>query len=438
MGFYFFQEMAIEELYDLFLKYPDICTDTRKITQNCIYFALKGNNFDGNNFAEIALQNGAALSVVDKNTVVKNNRYLLVDDVLSTLQKLANYHRKKLGIPIIGITGTNGKTTTKELTTAILSGKYNVSATAGNLNNHIGVPLTLLKMNSETEIGIVEMGANHPGEIHDLCNICDPDFGIITNVGKAHLEGFGSFEGVVKTKSELYRFIEKKKGTIFINSENEILKSVLPDKIEIKSYGVSPNAGLKGEIVNQTPFLNIKACFPKEILYLNSNLIGTYNFENIMAAACIGVFFNVDPLLIQKTIKNYRPENNRSQLIKTKNNIIIMDAYNANPTSMQASVTNFLSMEGESKCLILGDMLELGKDSLNEHQLIVDLTRQIGTDKVFLVGKNFNNTIYPDNFQVFTDSPSLTEYLRSHPVKGYLILIKGSRGIQLEKVLENL
>lgn len=423
-----------EEIYQLFGENPVICTDTRKIEENCIFFALKGENFNGNKFAGTALEKGAGFAIIDEKEFLISDKTILVENVLQTLKDLANLHRKKLGIPILAITGTNGKTTTKELTSAVLSQKYKVSFTEGNLNNHIGVPLTLLKMNSETQFGVVEMGANHPGEIADLCVIAEPDFGLITNIGKAHLEGFGSFEGVVKTKSELYHYIKSKNGTVFYNHDNPILSELTEDIKNKISYG-NANAGFTGELIYLPPFVHLKANFKKGVLYLNTNLTGDYNFENILAAACIGNYFEVDPLLIQKALKEYYPQNNRSQLI-TKNGLkIIMDAYNANPTSMHASIKSFLSDISDIHYLILGDMLELGDYSRQEHIAILELLKNYPLAHVFTAGKNFLEISENYNCQSFLNVELLCDFLQKNPITGGNILIKGSRGIQLEKVL---
>jgi len=423
-----------EEIYQIFKKNPVISTDSRKIEKNCIFFSLKGENFNGNKFASAALDKGAGYAVIDEKEYYTSYKTILVDDVLQSLKNLANLHRKILGIPILAITGTNGKTTTKELVAAVLSQKYKVSFTEGNLNNHIGVPLTLLKMNESTEFGVVEMGANHPGEIADLCKIAEPDFGIITNIGKAHLEGFGSFEGVIKTKSELYQYIKNKNGTIFYNSDNPILTE-LTTKIQNKvSYG-QRNASFTGELLNSPPFVHLKANFKKGALYLNTNLNGDYNFENVLAAACIGNYFEVDPLLIQKALKDYYPQNNRSQLINKNGLKIIMDAYNANPTSMQASIKSFMSNVSGSSYLIIGDMLELGSYSKQEHTAILELLRNYPETMIFTVGKNFHEIAGSFNCQAFPHVEELCEFLQKTPITKGDVLIKGSRGIRLEKVL---
>ena len=427
--------MEIASLYAIFKNYPMVSTDTRNIPINSIFFALKGANFNGNAFASEALSKGASYCVIDEQEFALNDKMILVDNVLKSLQQLANYHRNQLGLPILAITGTNGKTTTKELITAVLSEKFRVDSTKGNLNNHIGVPLTLLSMDESTEFGVVEMGANHPGEIKILCEIANPDFGIVTNIGKAHLEGFGSFEGVIKTKSELYNFIRNKGGKCFINADNSLLTKQA-EGIETISYGESTSYFMTGELASTDNYLVVKALFPKGWLYLKSNLVGNYNFENLLAAACIGKYFEVDPILIQDAIAQYTPSNNRSQLIKKANNTIIMDAYNANPTSMMAALKNFGSIQHENKCLILGDMLELGDASAEEHQKITDFIEEQAFSDVYLVGPQFKNTIDRSQKKKFEQVELLSIYLKTQPIENKLILIKGSRGIHLEKVLD--
>ena len=428
---------TINKIYSLFLQASGITTDSRKITENNLFFALKGENFNGNQYAEEALRRGALYSIIDEEEYKTSDNILLVEDVLKSLQDLAHLHRKNLGIPILGITGTNGKTTTKELIAKVLSQKFKITFTQGNLNNHIGVPLTLLSMNKETEFGIVEMGANHPGEIAELCAIADPDYGIITNIGKAHLEGFGSFEGVKKTKSELYIHIKNKNGTIFLNGENQILtelSAAIKNKVTFGTHGNNFN----GELIKSPPFVHVKANFPKGVLYLNTNLIGDFNSENILAAACIGNYFQIDPLKIQQAIKNYKPSNIRSQLIEKGEIKIIMDAYNANPTSMQASIKSFLSSDSgkDNHYLILGDMLELGSYSEQEHKNILELIQNQPTKNVFLVGKTFSDIAKSFNRITFDNVNQLCEYLIKNPINTGTILIKGSRGIQLEKTLD--
>ncbi|HKI88972.1 MAG TPA: UDP-N-acetylmuramoyl-tripeptide--D-alanyl-D-alanine ligase [Draconibacterium sp.] len=423
-----------EYIYQLFKRSPEITTDSRNIKPGCLFFALKGENFNGNKFAKDALNKGAIFAIIDEKQYHIPEKTILVKDTLKSLQKLANLHRKKLGIPILSITGTNGKTTTKELVSNVLAQKFNVSFTQGNLNNHIGVPLTLLSMNSETEFGVVEMGANHPGEIAALCSIADPDFGLITNVGKAHLEGFGSFEGVKRTKAELYNFIKEKRGTIFLNTDNQNLKEMASGIQNKITYG-KQNADFTGEPVISPPFVHVKANFPKGVLYLNTNLIGDFNFENVLAAACLGNYFGVDPLKIQSAIKAYQPHNIRSQLIQKNDLKIIMDAYNANPTSMQASIKSFLSVMPKNNYLILGDMLELGEYTAEEHTNILNLLKKYAVKGVFLVGNVFTEVAKNSEFQTFVNVDQLCNYLENHKIEKGNILIKGSRGIRLEKVL---
>lgn len=426
-----------KEIYTLFQKFPRISTDSRKIEKNSIFFALKGDNFNGNMYAAAAIQQGAAIAIIDEKEFEISDKTILVKNALITLQELASIHRETLGLPILGITGTNGKTTTKELVAAILAQKFKVNFTQGNLNNHIGVPLTLLKMNSETEFGVVEMGANHPGEIAKLCEITNPDYGIITNIGKAHLEGFGSFDGIIKTKSELFSHLMKKNGTVFYNNENSILVDLV-DKFQNKISFGTKNADITGELLQSPPYIHIKTNFKKGVLYLNTKLIGDYNFENIMAAVCIGNHFGVDPLKIQIALKEYVPDNNRSQLINKGELKIIMDAYNANPTSMQASIKSFLSGGSNNNVLILGDMLELGDYSQQEHINILNLLKSYQTRDVFLVGEIFSKIAGKYNYKYFMKVEQLGEFLIKSHIKKANVLIKGSRGIQLEKVLDYL
>jgi UDP-N-acetylmuramoyl-tripeptide--D-alanyl-D-alanine ligase len=422
-------------LYRIFQEHPVVTTDSRNIPLNSIFFALKGENFNGNTFAADALLKGAAFAVIDQAEFATDDRLILVPDVLHCLQQLARFHRDQLGLPILAITGTNGKTTTKELVAAVLSKKFNVNFTKGNLNNHIGVPLTLLSMNKDTEFGVVEMGANHPREIKALCEIANPDFGMITNIGKAHLEGFGSFEGVIKTKSELYDFLRIEGGKCFINADNSLLSRQAQDLEQIK-YGQSTAYFMTGELASTDHYLVVKALFPKGWLYLKSKLVGDYNFENLLAAACVGKYFEIEPLHIQTALAEYIPANNRSQLIRNEKNTIIMDAYNANPTSMMAALTNLASLKNDQKCVILGDMLELGETSGEEHQTIVNYLDNQNFSMVFLVGPQFMKTQDGTKKKKFDNVELLTNYLKTQPIENKLILIKGSRGIHLEKILE--
>jgi UDP-N-acetylmuramoyl-tripeptide--D-alanyl-D-alanine ligase len=424
----------IETLYKIFKTYPNVTTDSRNIEASSIFFALKGENFNGNKFAANAIEKGAVCAVIDEKEYEITGKTVLVDDVLQTLKELANHHRKMLALPVLAITGTNGKTTTKELIAAVLSKKYKVSFTQGNLNNHIGVPLTLLKMDEATEIGVVEMGANHPGEIDDLCKIAQPDFGIITNIGKAHLEGFGSFQGVINTKTELYRYLLTKNGTVFYNLDNPLLTELTKEISTKISYG-GENADFRAELVTSPPYVHLKAWFSKGLLYLNTQLTGSYNFENILAAACIGNYFSVDPLDIQNALKEYTPKNNRSQLIVRNNLRITMDAYNANPTSMQASIKSFMQNNDGENHLILGDMLELGEYSEEEHQTVLKLLNKFGAVNVYIVGKHFGKFASEFGFKSFDNVDILCETLQKNPIINGNVLIKGSRGIQLEKVL---
>lgn len=434
MRFFYSYKMTVNRIYSLFKKNPRAITDSRKVVEKSLFFALKGENFDGNKFAGEALKKGAAYAIIDDEKFEGISNTILVDDVLNTLQQLAFHHRKELGIPILAITGSNGKTTTKELIASVLSKKFRICSTRGNLNNHIGVPLTLLEMTPETQFGIVEMGANHPGEIGFLASVADPDYGIITNIGRAHIEGFGSFEAVKKTKAELYDYLKLKEGTVFYNRNNPILKELTNGMKHLVSYGTE-RADLNGTPVQAPPYLHAIINFQEEETYIESKLIGDYNFENIMAAACIGYFFGVKPQQVQDAVKNYYPNNNRSQLIEKNQLKIIMDAYNANPTSMQASIQSFNSSFSGPKYLILGDMLELGDEIQNEHAAILEQIKKHPFDEVFLVGPDFSEAAVNENFKTFQSTAELCSYLEKINLKGS-VLIKGSRAIQLEKVLD--
>ena len=429
------------ELYSLFLQHPLICTDSRNCPADSLFFALKGDNFNANAFAKTALANGCAYAIVDEAEFAIDEKYILVDDVLTTLQQLARYHRQQLGTTVIGITGTNGKTTTKELIAAVLKEKFNTLYTQGNLNNHIGVPLTLLQLKAEHEIAIIEMGANHQGEIKLLAEIACPDLGIITNVGKAHLEGFGSFEGVKKTKAELYDYISANGQLIFINKDNEHLmemaaKSGIGDKRREYSLNSEQSNGyICGQINSCSPFLTMKCSINNSDFFdIETKLIGVYNAENVLAAVTIGEFLGVDKLAIKAGLEKYTPQNNRSQLTVTTKNKLVVDAYNANPTSMKAAITNFGQMDVEHKVLILGDMLELGEQSDYEHSQIIALLNQYNFEKVILVGPQFGKT--NNQFHCFDNIDALlAELSDKNDINNCYILIKGSRGIKLEKVL---
>jgi len=425
--------MHITDIYQIYRKNPAICTDSRKCLPGALFFALKGDAFDGNLFAEKALQAGCSYAVVDNPAVVVDNRYLLIDNVLQTLQQLAAYHRQLLQTPVIGITGSNGKTTTKELLAAVLSTKYNLLHTSGNLNNHIGVPLTLLRLTPDHEMAIIEMGANHAGEIRELSQIAQPDYGIITNVGLAHLEGFGSLEGVVRAKGELYDYLRQTDGKVFIHNENMYLQSIAEELQQI-TYGESKDAFVSGRVVSSSPVL----CFEWENAGLchsvSTNLAGDYNLMNMLAAITAGVYFDVPTLDINRAISEYMPTNNRSQWKKTLHNNLLIDAYNANPSSMQAALANYASLTAHPKVVILGDMLELGAESLQLHTEIVEKLSLYGFDKVFLCGEQFSaiGSVYP----CFPDIEELNSYLSANPLQGYHILIKGSHSIHLKNIID--
>lgn len=419
-------------LYSLFLEHPRVTTDSRDTPPSSLFFALKGASFNGNAFASKALEAGCSYAVVDEPDAVTNERCLLVDNVLESLQALAHQHRLACGIQVIGITGTNGKTTTKELVAAVLSRKFNLLYTRGNLNNHIGVPLTLLQLTKEHEMAVIEMGANHPGEIRELAAIADPDFGLITNVGKAHLEGFGSFEGVIRTKGELYDHLRAKKGKVFINVDNPMLTSIAHG-IEQLPYATSPGHLFWGETLSCSPFLNLKWHHGDREVLATTKLIGSYNLENALAAVRMGLYFGVSEADIVSALNDYEPSNNRSQLKKTERNTLIIDAYNANPTSMAAALRNFQLYEAASKAVILGSMKELGDQSLEEHKLLIAAVNEAAFDRVFLIGDEFKAV--PCEFPVFSNTEEFSNYIMDTPLAGYTILIKGSRGNQLETVL---
>jgi UDP-N-acetylmuramoyl-tripeptide--D-alanyl-D-alanine ligase len=428
-------DQMISTLYRHFLQSSGISTDSRKITKGSLFFALKGENFDGNRFAIQALEKGAALAVVDDEKLKDDPRFFPVDDVLDTLRKLAVHHRTQLNIPVIAVTGTNGKTTTKELTGRVLSKKYRTFYTQGNLNNHIGVPLSVLSIGGESEIAIIEMGANHPGEIAQLCEIACPGHGLITNIGRAHLEGFGSFDGVKKAKKELYDFLEKNNGTVFVNQDDPLLMNLSANLKRI-TYGTGSVSGVQGKIIEKDPFLTLKMQFPDKTRTVRTHLIGDYNLTNLLAAACIGSHFGVDGEMICQALEAYKPANNRSQYLQTDRNRLILDAYNANPSSMTLAIKNFTGLSNGKKMMVLGDMLELGDESVNEHRKIIDLVLQQRIDEVFLVGPQFIKADDQKRFSHFENADEAKKYFQAHPKSGYLILIKGSRGIQLEKTTE--
>lgn len=429
--------MQLSNIYLLFKEHPIVVTDTRKIVPNSIFFALKGDNFNGNKFALAAIEKGCRYAIIDEDEYALNDRFILVDDVLSTLQDLAREHRRQLDIPILAITGTNGKTTTKELVHEVLKRKFQTVATIGNLNNHIGVPLTLLSMNNDTEFGIVEMGANHPEEIQQLCEIAEPNYGIITNVGKAHLEGFGSFEGVIKTKKELYDFLYQNEGKVFVNADNDYLAEMLNDQ-ETISYGNSEKAFSKAKFLQAEPYLVLEIRSAVGKLYIKTKLIGAYNFENALAAVTVGRYFKIDEIEIKQALEDYVPSNNRSQLKKTERNILFLDAYNANPTSMKLAIENFAGMSRKNKVIILGDMLELGSDARKEHLDLLQLIQDQNLQNVYLVGDIFTEVNSNKQFKTFKSTSDLITELEKAELLNQYILIKGSRGIRLEQVIEKL
>ena len=432
----------IEKLYQLFLECKEITTDTRDCPKGSIFFALKGANFNGNSFAHKALEQGCAYAVVDESTpdMIDNEQYIVVDNVLTTLQQLANHHRRALNTTIIGITGTNGKTTTKELLATVLAQKYNVLYTLGNLNNDIGVPKTLLRLNKEHNMAVIEMGASHPGDIKTLVDIVEPNYALITNVGRAHLQGFGSFDGVKRTKAELYDFMEahNRANNIFINAESTDLLEMFSTHCKGESYiAYSPTNSIKApfvaEITANNPFVSFrwKETDNESNAWHNvsTHLIGAYNIANMLAAVSIGRTMGVESEDICNALENYIPSNNRSQLIKTAHNTIIMDAYNANPTSMKAALENFMKMDVEHKMVILGDMRELGEVSNSEHQKICDLLKSAQFDCVWLVGKEFMAT--QNEFKSFENVEQVIAELQQTAVQNFCILVKGSNGIGL-------
>ena len=426
------------ELYNIFKNHPVVTTDSRDCPSGSIFFALKGASFNGNAFAAKALEQGCAYAVVDESqyVVANDNRYILVDDCLKALQQLANAHRRALGTKIIGITGTNGKTTTKELMASVLGEKYNVLYTQGNFNNDIGVPKTLLRLKPEHEIAVVEMGASHPGDIKTLVDIVEPDFALITNVGRAHLQGFGSFEGVIRTKGELYDFMRVHGGKVFIDAGNQYLTAIATglDTIE---YGIEHRDDLcvNGELVSCSPFLNFRWRHGADCWHdVSTCMIGAYNIYNMIAAACVGLYCGVSPQQIDHALASYTPSNSRSELRKTKYNTLIVDAYNANPTSMDAAIRNFKDMEVDNKMIIIGDMGELGDASAEEHSKIISLLEECDFSEVWLVGSSFANT--DSQYRTFANVDEVKREIQTGCPEGKCLLIKGSNSTRLYQLPE--
>ena len=447
----------MENIYEKFLESSGVSIDSRNCPKDAMFIGIKGANFDGNTFVEKALEQGCKYAITDNPEIgVGNPNIIHVEDSLKTLQDLACYHRCKFNIPVIGITGTNGKTTSKELISTVLSKEYNVLYTQGNLNNHIGVPLTLLRLNRSHNIAVVEMGANHPKEIEFLCKIARPNFGIITNVGKAHLEGFGSFEGVKKTKGELYDFIQSVDGKIFLHADNPHLCEMvdsgtstssvteIANVLETIKYGESEENFVSGKIISCTPYINVSlnlngnASGENQTYEINTQLIGDYNLSNILSAACIGRYFGVMDEDIVAALSEYTPTNNRSQCTRTERNTLIVDAYNANPTSMEAAIKNFSNIQtAENKVLILGDMKELGEDSEVEHNKVLALIKSLGFTRVYFVGSEFAK-VAGSEFACFENVELLAEYLTTNPISDSTILIKGSNSTRLTKIVDSL
>lgn len=421
----------IDKLYNAYLASRHVTTDSRAITPGCIFFAFRGANFDGNAFAPQALEQGAALCVISDPQYKVDDRCIVVPDVLATLQELAREHRRHLTIPVIGITGTNGKTTTKELVHAVLARRYKTSATAGNFNNHLGVPLTILAIPADTQIAIVEMGANHPGEIAGLCSIADPDCGLITNVGRAHLEGFGSFDGVIRTKTELYRHLSAKNGLVFVNADNEHLMPIAKNIDHHLTYGSSAEADTRGTYVGSDPYMHFYFEVGDNVYNTHSHLLGAYNFDNAMAAVAVGLHFGVEPWDIKEAIEAYTPANQRSQWKETANNNLYLDCYNANPSSMAAALRAFSDIKAPHKAAIIGAMRELGSTSLEEHQRLVDTLDKSHLDYCLLIGPEFDGISLTNNTKHVNTTEEAITLLKEWGPKGYTILIKGSNSNRL-------
>lgn len=436
--------MTIEKLYDLFLRHPQVVIDSRKVTPGCMFFSIRGERFDGNDFAGAALDAGAAIAVVDRPGLGEGSRFIQVDDALHTLQQLARHHRMQFEIPVLGITGSNGKTTTKELISAVLGSHYPLHFTQGNLNNHIGVPLTLLAMPPETEVAVIEMGANHQGEIDALCRIADPTHGLITNIGKAHLEGFGGIEGVKRGKSELYRYLAARDGVVFINRDAKFLEELATPVHKKLFYRRTSSLDQTDEayaveVVRLKPFVVVAFLDEQgNRLEVHSQLIGRYNVDNIMTAVAVGKYFKVPCRKIKTAVEQYLPRNNRSQLLMENSNTFILDAYNANPSSVREALLHFKEVPAPRKVAILGDMLELGVYAEAEHQGIARFALEQGFDDLVLVGEYFEPVAQALKVRHFQDVAALRRWLRTQHFENTHFLIKGSRRIQLERVVESL
>ncbi len=424
--------MPVEALYDLYKQFPSVQTDTRKLKKGDIFFALKGDNFNGNQFAQTAIDAGAAYAVIDEPAYQINGKTFLVNDVLTALQELAAYHRRQFNIPFMAITGSNGKTTTKELVHAVLSSVYTTYTTEGNLNNHIGIPLTLLKIKSDAEMAVVEMGANHIGEIASYCEYAMPTHGLITNTGKAHLEGFGSIAGVRKAKGELFDYLRSHNGTAFVMWDYDYLQEMSKGIPHIIKYGTG-REDTTGRVAASEPFLKVEITLPQAFI-IQTQLIGAYNLPNVLAAVATGRHFNIPDEKIKATLENYQPSNSRSQLIEKDSNKIILDAYNANPSSMKLAIENFARIQAKNKVVILGAMAELGADSLEEHKQIINLLQEYKWGQVVLVGGDFLKINHP--YLQFENSLAAKEWLRQQHITGAYFLIKGSRSAAMEKVME--
>lgn len=429
--------MDIQELYRLFEICGTVETDSRKIQPGSLFFGLKGDQFDGNRYAPDALANGARFAIIDNPSFKTDERIFVVDDSLKALQSLASHHRKQFNIPCLAITGSNGKTTTKELINRVLKKKYKTVCTEGNLNNHIGVPLTLLKTTPEHQIAIIEMGANHKGEITTLCDIASPDFGLITNIGKAHLDGFGGFEGVIKGKTELYRYLKQNHGLAFVNANDQLLIEKASDICSI-TYGNNHRVNFFGKGFIENDLLALEFKWLNKFYKAKSHLVGIYNYPNAMAAACIGLYFEIEPERIVEAIEEFIPDNNRSQIVKTEHNTVILDAYNANPGSMEAAINNLIAMKAKEKVAIIGDMLELGKESNDEHINIALKLANSNINTVYLVGPRFSALKNIHHLQTFIDREEAARWFDENPPVEALILLKASRGIGLEPLIKYL